>query len=160
MSWGRRPRMLWIVLGLAVGILLGALVVRRPAQPLTAERLAEAREKWRSAAVTDYSLEIRTEGSAGALHEVEVRRGEVTAMTIGGAPASKSAWQYWSVDGLFGFLETELANAVDARRTYGVEPDSVVLRARFDRDHGAPELFLRHVMGTRQSIEWEITRFE
>ncbi|MCZ6506892.1 MAG: hypothetical protein O7A04_02415, partial [Acidobacteria bacterium] len=75
-------------------------------------------------------------------------------------PASKSAWQYWSVDGLFGFLETELANAADARRTYGVEPDSVVLRARFDRDHGAPVLFLRHGMGTRQSIEWEITRFE
>ena len=41
---------------------LFSLFAAAAAQPLTAERLAEAREKWRSAAVTHYFLEIRTEG--------------------------------------------------------------------------------------------------
>ena len=156
-----RPRWSWIVLGLALGVAVALLLfVREPGRGLDDEALAEARARWSRSGPASYSLEIETGGSMEAAHRMEVRDGEVVAMTTNGVEAARSAWEYWSVDGLFAFLETEIANAADPKRAYGVEPGQVVLRVRFDADYGYPEFFLRHVMGRQRGIEWRVTSFE
>jgi hypothetical protein len=156
----RRPPWFWIAGGLALGIVVTLLVfVREPGSTLTREGLAAARARWRAAAPADYDLDVATGGVTGARHHVEVRGGEVVGMTTGAAEASRSAWEYWSVEGLFGFLDAELANAEDPR-AYGGDAGEVVLRVRFDPRYGYPAYFLRHVMGKKLSIEWKVTAFE
>ncbi len=157
---GRAPRPWWLVLGLAVGLLGGWLVAGRGPGPLTAEELAMARDRWRETGPASYLLEIETRGAAGARQLVEVRDGEVVRMTTGGVEASRDAWRYWTVEALFSFLDTELANAAAAERTYGAPAGSVVLKARFDGRWGYPERFLRHVLGRRDSVEWRVLRLE
>jgi hypothetical protein len=157
---GRRPRPWWLATGLGLGLLGGWLVAGRGPEPLTAERLEAARRQWAERGPASYLLEIETLGAAGALQVVEVREGEVVRMTTGGAEASRDAWSYWTVEALFSFLDTELANAAAAERTYGVPPGSVVLKARFDEASGLPERFLRHVLGRRESVEWRVRSFQ
>lgn len=123
---------------------------------LVVDDLREARELWRRRGPTSYTLVIETRGAAGSRSVVEVRDGEVVSMQTGERPASRTAWPYWSVEGLFDFLDSELRNAAAARQTYGAEPEQVVLKASFDDELGYPRRFLRHVLGSRNSVEWEV----
>ncbi|MEZ5332459.1 MAG: DUF6174 domain-containing protein [Thermoanaerobaculia bacterium] len=150
-------RTLWIVSALAVGLLAGWWVAGRSSgSDLTREDLEAARQLWESAGPASYTLVIETRGATGKRSIVEVRDGEVISMETGGKPASRSAWAYWTVDGLFDFLDTELRNAAAAEQTYGASPDQVVLQARFDDRLGYPRRFLRHVLGTRNGVEWVV----
>ena len=155
-----RRRLLWSVLGLTLGLVIGFLVLREPSETLTTDRLDEARRRWQQEGPVSYVLEVETKGAVGATHRIVVREGEVVEMTTGGRDASRSAWEYWSVEGLFDFLATELANASDPRQAYGSGVSEVILRARFDPDMGFPSHFLRHVLGRQQSIEWNVIGFE
>lgn len=155
-----RRRLLWSVLGLTLGLVIGFLVLREPSETLTADRLDEARRRWQQEGPVSYVLEVETKGAVGATHRIVVREGEVVEMTTGGRDASRSAWEYWSVEGLFDFLATELANASDPRQAYGSGVSEVILRARFDPDLGFPSHFLRHILGRQQSIEWNVIGFE
>jgi len=142
---------------LALGLAAGAgvfLLLREPSVELTAERLAAAERRWAERGPRDYRLEIEVRGAAAARHVVVVRDGSVTGMTTGGYAAAPSAWPYWSVEGLFRFLGTELENARRPGPAYGVEAGSVVARVRFDAATGYPVFFLRHVMGARRGVEW------
>jgi len=150
-------RTLWIASGLLVGLLAGWWVAgRAQGGDLVGDDLREARDLWRRRGPDSYTLVIETRGAAGSRSVVEVRDGEVVSMQTGERPATRSAWSYWSVEGLFDFLESELRNAAAARQTYGAEPERVVLKASFDRELGYPRRFLRHVLGTRNSVEWEV----
>lgn len=151
----------WIALGLALGLAAGLLLARKPGAPLTPERLAEARARWQAHRPVDYELEIQMRGAVRDLRRIEVRDGEVVEMTTGGAPVPREAWSYWTVDGLFEFLEDELDNASRPAEAYGVDdPRRVVVRVAFDRRWGYPSFFLRHVLGRGQSVEWTVTSFE
>lgn len=150
-------RVLWIASGLAVGLLAGWWVAGRSGgRDLTAGDLEAARELWREAGPASYRLVIETKGATGKRSVIEVRDGEVVSMETGGAPATRSAWRYWSVDGLFDFLDTELRNAAAARQTYDAAPEQVVLKVSFDDRLGYPRRFLRHVLGTQNSVEWQV----
>jgi hypothetical protein len=157
----RTPRWRWIATGLALGVIAALFYsLHEPGDSLTREGLAGARDRWQSQAPPSYKLEVTTGGATGARQSIVVRNGRVVSMTAAGAEAARSAWQYWSVDGLFGFLDTELTNAEHPHQAYGVGSGEVVLRVRFDPHWGYPEYFLRHVMGKKLSIEWRITAFE
>lgn len=129
---------------------------RSGGRELTREDLEAARERWSRSGPASYTLVIETRGATGKRSVVEVRDGDVVSMETGGRPASRTAWEYWTVDGLFDFLDTELRNAAAAEQTYGASPDQVVLQARFDDELGYPRRFLRHVLGTRNGIEWVV----
>ena len=86
-----------------------------------------------------------------------VRDGRVVSMTAGGVEVPESAWEYWSVDGLFDVLATEVANA--ASPNPGLGGREVALLARFDPTWGYPKFFYRHIMGTSNDIEWEVVSF-
>lgn len=155
MPWGL------VFLGLALGV--GAVVLwglREPSKPLDRAALATARSLWSERAPRSYVLELETEGAMSGRHRIEVLDGEVAGMTTGGTAATPSAWTYWTVDGLFAMMEAELDNAASPRAAYGVDAGEVVLRARFDPEWGYPDFFLRHVMGSRQGVEWRVVRFE
>lgn len=148
-------------MGIGLGLVVGLLLARKPGATLTAQDLAAARARWEEQGPASYALEIEMKGAVNDTRRIEVHDGEVAAMTSGGAPVPRSAWSYWTVEGLFGFLEDELNNAARPRETYGVDdPHQVVLRADFDRRWGYPAFFLRHVLGKGQSTEWTVTRFE
>lgn len=152
----RRPA--WLIAAFVLGAAGGLLLLgRKPARPLTAERLAEARATWEAEAPSSYTLELAVSGALNETHTVVVRSGRVVSMTTGGNEAPESAWQYWSVEGLFDTLRTELGNAADPRRVWGA--DRVALLARFDPSWGYPTFFYRHIMGSLNDIEWEVTRF-
>lgn len=154
-------RMRWLALGAALGLAAGLyFTLRQPAEALTSERLERARARWTAAGPRSYTLELELAGVLRDRRRIEVREGAVVAMTTGGVEVPRQAWDYWTVDGLFAFLETELANAASPERAYGVsDPSRVVLRARFDPDLGYPEFFLRHVMGSRRDTSWTVVAF-
>jgi hypothetical protein len=160
MEKNNRRRLLWSILGLTLGLAIGFLVLREPSETRTTGRLDKARRKWEQRGPASYVLEVETRGAVGATHRIVVRQGEVVEMTTGGSLATRSAWQYWSVEGLFDFLATELGNASNPRQAYGSGVSEVILRARFDPDLGFPSYFLRHILGRQQSIEWNVIRFE
>jgi Family of unknown function (DUF6174) len=151
----------WLAVGLAIGGVVGLTIARKPGGALTAERLAEARARWAAAGPKSYTLELQLRGAVEDERHIVVRDSKVVEMTTGGAPVPEAAWSYWTVEGMFGFLDEELRNAAHPKRTYGVDdPRRVVLRAAFDRRRGYPSFFLRHVLGSQQSVEWTVTRFQ
>lgn len=152
----RRP--VWLIAAFVLGAAAGLLLLgRKPAKPLTSERLAAATATWEADGAPSYTMELEVRGALNETHTVVVRGGQVVSMTIGDNEAPESSWPYWSVEGLFDTLRTELANAADPRRTMGA--DRVALLARFDSSRGYPSFFYRHIMGSLNDIEWEVTRF-
>lgn len=160
----RTPRrLLWGASALVVGLLVGWVATSRRGggEPLTPETLARARATWEASGISDYEFELELSGALEDTRVIRVRRGKVVSMEAGGAAVPESAWPYWSIDGLFDAMSEELANLAQPARVFGVDdPARVHLQAEFDRDHGYPRFFLRHVMGTQRSVEWRVVRFE
>ena len=147
-----------IVAALA-GALLLTLIERE--EPLSLEHLRQARLLWEETRPPDYTLELEVRGVVQDDRRIQVRSGEVVGMTVNGVEASVSAWDYWTVEGLFEFLSTELGNAVAQGRTYGVtSAREVSLRARFDPRWGYPAYFSRRVQGGLVDTEWAVVGFE
>ena len=151
-----------MVLALSGGLLLGLLLFRSSAPPqLTAGELAAARSQWEEKGPSSYTFELQMGGALDDRRRIEVRDGVVAEMTSDGHPTAESSWEHWSIDAMFGFLETELRNASDPEKTLGVaDASQVVLRAEFDPELGYPSYFFRHLLGRQQSTEWEVVRFE
>ena len=151
-----------MVLALTGGLLLGLLLFRSSAPPeLTATELADARSRWEEKGPSSYAFELQMGGALDDRRRIEVRDDVVTEMTSDGRLAAESSWEHWSIDAMFGFLETELRNASDPKKTLGVaDASQVVLRADFDPELGYPSYFFRHLLGRQQSTQWEVVRFE
>jgi hypothetical protein len=130
----------------------------RAGEPLTRERLEEARARWAAHGPKSYALDVDVRGLR---YRIEVKDGAVVAMTTDGNPVAPSAAEYWSVEGMFRFLSQELSNLQRPEAAYGVsDPEDVVLRAEFEAKTGYPARFLRHVLGQDRSIEWQVRSLE
>ncbi len=151
----RRPA--WLLAALVLGAAAGLLLLGRDrAEELTAERLEEARALWLSRAPDSYRLELEMRGALNETRTIVVRGGRVVSMIAGGVEAPEASWEYWSVEGLFDVLATEVRNAADPRTLGG---GRVALLARFDPAWGYPSYFYRHLMGSLNDIEWEVVGF-
>ena len=156
--WGR---LVPFLLGGVAGAAILFFLLRSPGEELTREGLAAARAVWKGRQIFNYRLTVDIEGAQHGLHEITVRDGSVVSMTTEGAAVPRAVWEYWTVEGMFRFLEDELAAREDPEPVHGVQdPGHVVLRARFDPDRGYPRTFFRHVMGRGAAIRWEIRQFE
>lgn len=153
----------FFLLGLAcaiVAVVALVLSLRGAGDPLTEKALAAARKRWAEHGPSDYTLEIDRGGAQQDHCHIEVKGGVVTSMTVDGEPVGERVRTQWSVEGIFVFLAEELANREHPDAAFGVsDPDEVVLRASFDPEYGYPRRFLRHVIGQRQSVEWDIVEF-
>jgi hypothetical protein len=153
-----RTALLGVAAGTAAGALTLLVLFRKEGEPLTAGGLDAAEARWREAGPRDYDLAVSVRGAQSGEHRIEVRGGRVVAMTTGGAPVDPRVWPYWSVEGLFRFLRDELGARDRAREAHDAEGSAqVVLRVAFDGKLGYPRRFLRHVLGGRPGIEWEVT---
>lgn len=147
------------LIAIAGAILLAAL--RESTEPLTPESLEAAEALWRANGPRSYRLDVEIGGAQEGRHDIRVREGRVEAMTTDGRPVPESAWDHWSVEGMFRQLRQELAMARDPRKPHGAaDPASILLRVRFDRDLGAPRYFLRHVSGRATGAWWRILALE
>lgn len=152
----RRSTWIPLALGLLAAAAVTALLLaqRSGNQELTREALEQARSRWREQGPKNYSLGVRVSGIQQGDHRIVVVGREVTEMTTGGAPVRESARHFWSVDGMFEFLDEELRQA---ERATGSD---IILQAAFDEDLGYPRRFLRHVVGQTRDIEWGVYSFE
>ncbi|MHC4136968.1 MAG: DUF6174 domain-containing protein [Planctomycetota bacterium] len=159
----RRPRGKGFWLALLIAVVATAVTLafwyRQPGEPLTEELLAAARARWQERGLCAYDLEVSVSGAQEGEHKIEVRDGRVTKMTTGGAAVREGAWEYWSVEGMFRFLQSELSNREGAGEAFGADTADVELRVVFDDSYGYPAHFLRHVMGRPKSVEWRVRSF-
>ncbi|HEX4129715.1 MAG TPA: DUF6174 domain-containing protein [Pirellulales bacterium] len=157
------------VLAIAAGSLLGLtataiavfLLLRNPTPALSRAALDEATERWRRAGVRDYDLDVEILGRQPGLVHLEVRAGNVTAMTRDGrTPGQRRTWEAWTVDNQLATIGDELDHAAEPVRGFGAPPGSqVVQRAAFDPQLGYPRDYQRSVLGTPLEVEWRVTNF-
>lgn len=143
-------------------LLLIALLGRDPLPRLTRESLDAAVARWQTAGPANYDVDLMLSGAqTGNLH-IEVRDGEVTAMTRDGrATVERRTWDFWSVPNQMAMMEEDLSAAEsDPQRAFGVaDRGQVVLQAEFDPQLGYPRRYRRQVLGTSNTIEWRVTQF-
>ena len=131
-------------------------------QPLTAEALTQAENKWRTRGPESYRIVIEMSGDrvqAGRF-EVAVRGGEVVDLKRNGLVIGPTAGQDYSMDGLFHMLEQELGLAEHPASLGAPEGYSVYLNARFDEMTGRLIRYRRVVGGTSNSIEVNVVEFK
>jgi uncharacterized protein DUF6174 len=160
-----RSVLLGVVMGSAIGLAgmislvvflnRGQLPIMQPAE------LKAAEQRWRDRGPASYTMDL--EGSfdiKGHMH-VEVRNGEVTAMSLDGRPSPPRIWNLWSANGLFDFIETDLKRNTDAvHHEGGPLPEPVLQQAVFDPELGLPRAYQRTELASGQSGGWTIVKFE
>lgn len=157
LAWG-------MVLGCGLGVLvaIGVAVWFNRGQPAIMQPaeldLAEAR--WRQHGSADYDLDLDASlGLAGKMH-VEVRQGEVIAVTLNDQPTRRHLWDYWSVPGLFEVMRLDRdRNLAAAQEPAGTPAEPVLQQAVFDPRNGLPLEYRRSDQTSGQTGGWRITRF-
>ena len=165
-SYSRRSRRIILLLFLAaLGCIVGAafllrMLVAQRIPELTEAELEEAQALWDSAGPAGYEMDLEIlQGRPGTVH-IEVRNGEITAMTRDGRTPAEHTWRYWSVPGLFETVERELEMAEDPVHEVGAAAGTRwQLRCEFDPAYGFPRRFHRHVFGGGQEVYWRVTSF-
>jgi hypothetical protein len=157
-----------VMLGVAIGSVVGllgtigvAIYMNRGQLPIMhAAELAMAESRWKERGPGGYTMDFEgTFDIKGHMH-VEVRKGEVTAMSLDGRPSQPRLWSQWSVDGLFEFIRTDLKRNVEAENHVGGSlPQPVLQQAEFDPDLGFPRAYQRTELATGQSGGWRIVSF-
>ena len=130
-------------------------------QPLTAEVLTQAENKWRGHRPEFYRIVIEMSGDRvqNGRFEVAVRGGQVVDLKRNGLVV-RAAGQDYSMDGLFHMLEQELGLAEHPASLGAPEGYSVYLNARFDEMTGRLIRYRRVVGGTSNSIEVNVVEFK
>ncbi len=112
----RPSRLRNYAIGMALGSAIAivgtiAIVVSMRAKelpPITFEILDAAVSRWSANGPADYDMDIEQSGVNPALYHVEVRHGNVVAMTMNNRPTPPHTWDDWSVPGLFTIIRRDL----------------------------------------------------
>lgn len=166
-STGRRkiPLIVWLAtafVGVIVGIavLLQTFVARR-LPDLTPESLEAAEARWDERGPANYNMDFEISGAQPGVVHVEVRNGEVVAMSRDGiTPRQPRTWVYWSVPGRFDEIARELELAEDPEHEMNAATGTrVLLRCDFDPEFGYPRAFHRMIFGGGPEVYWRVTSF-
>ena len=151
-----RRNLIVAVCGFLLGLLAAFFYFREPTIPLTQSALAQARQRWKEAAIRAYRATYRMHGS---LYEVDVRDGLVVGFTVNGQTPSVAQPGAYSIDGLFDTLQAELENIHDPSIPLGMPPGNVVARVRFDDHLGYPQRYIRGGTGPSRGSSLEMLEF-
>ena len=167
----RNGRLRALVVGAGLGLVVAALVGlafafwigRNPLPLITRDDLEAAIERWEQHGPASYDIDLMVDGAwPGPVH-VEVRDGEVTAMTRNGVtPSQQRTWVYWTVPELFETIRTDFDSS-EADQPFGAPAGSeTTMRAEFDPELGYPKKYQRQVLVRAHNldVQWEVTRFE
>ena len=163
---GRSRRVLLLLFFAAVSCIVGAAVLLRMfvvqrIPELNGEELEEAQKLWDRAGPEGYEMDLEIlRGRPGIVH-IEVRNGEIIAMTRDGRTPPQNTWWYSSVPGLFEQLERELEMSEDPEHEMGAAAGTRwQLRCEFESAYGYPRRFHRYVSGGGQEVYWRVTSFD
>jgi Family of unknown function (DUF6174) len=128
---------------------------------LTEARLDAAAELWEQQAPANYDMDLEIRGAQPGVVHVEVRGGDVTAMTRDGISPPPRTWDVWTVAGQFDTLERELVLAEDPQHEMDVAAGTQLqLRCEFDPRYGFPRHYHRYATGGAPEVFWRVTKFE
>jgi Family of unknown function (DUF6174) len=151
----------WVIGTVVVVLILLQVFFVQRIPPLSESRLAAAEELWRQTGPAGYDMEIEIGGAQPGSVHIEVRGGEVAAMTRDGRSPAKHTWVYWSVPGRFEELDRELELAADPMHEMQAEAGTrLELRCEFDPKYGFPKQYHRVVYGGGPEVYWHVTSFE
>ena len=162
----RRLRRIAISIGCIVAGIVGGLLVfgltsmRRPPPAMRAGDFEGAMERWEANGPADYEMTVEVSGRQSGTIQVVVKRGEPVSVRREGKPVAEHTWQYWTVEGLFEIIRTDLEGLDQRERAFGTEDISqLVQQAEFHAELGYPRRYRRAVLTTGDAIEWEVTEF-
>lgn len=150
-----------IVLGAVGGLVVFALTsVRRPPPAMSAADFEAAVARWEANRPANYEIGIEVQGRQSGRMHVVVKDHEPVSVRRGDAPVAEHTWEYWTVEGLFEIIRTDLEGLDQPERAFGT-PDvsQLVQQAEFDAELGYPRRYRRAVLTTGDAIEWEIVSF-
>lgn len=160
----------WFLGGITLGLIGVGVAWRIKSEkdrmpPLASDDWQQARDRWTSADVKNYDVEVVVTGRQAATYAVQVRDGQVfNATRDGQALPQKRTWSTWTVDGMFETIARDL-DSVERHAQGRAVPGTpnLQLRALFDPQLGYPQRYLRTEMvrlGTNPEVSWRVTRFE
>jgi Family of unknown function (DUF6174) len=158
-------RGLWIAIGIVAlavaAVLIGVKLLVNPMPALTEARLVEAEELWQRAGPATYDMDLEIRGAQPGQVHIEVRNGEVTAMTRDGHTPPQRTWDTWTVPGQFETLDRELVIAEDPEHEMQAQAGTQFrVRAEFDPQYGYPRRYHRYVSGGGPEVFWQVTEFQ
>ena len=161
------------IAAVVMAVFVAVPYLRGRTEPVTRDRLAAARERWRSANVTSYDLDLETTGSQTGLYHVEVRAGQLAKITRNGQPMNPAEGDYWIVDGWFQAIEEDLENAEKPTTDDAASRCEFWLRVRYHTTLGYPLRYIRQqkqpsrrtatgyeVAGSSQGVEMRVLRLD
>jgi len=131
-------------------------------ETLTPADLGAAKNMWQQNGFQSYALTLEITGDKieTGLFEIEVNKGEITKATRNGDNLATTDG-FYTIDGIFVFLENELELGNDPARYFGAAPGSrIYMRAHFDPQLGYPTRYLRAVTDTKHNIKVEVKSFK
>jgi hypothetical protein len=158
------------VIGIAGILALLALLRRESLPPITIVDVNAAAARWTDHGPSDYDMDLEQTGvNPGQIH-VEVRRGQVTAMTLNGHPTRQHLWDDWSVPGIFAIIRRDVEvcmpdlnarvqqkAAADSQNLEGSVPP-ILPRGLFDSHDGHPIQYHR-ITPTGADANWRVVQF-
>jgi hypothetical protein len=150
-----------IALGIIGGLVVFALTtVRRPPPAMSAADFEAAVARWRAQRPESYTMTLDVSGNLQGTMHIVVKKSTPTMVERNGAAIAGHSWSYWTVDGLFAIIRTDLENLDQPERAFGVKDVSqLVQQAEFDPELGYPRRYRRAVRSTGDAIEWDIVEF-
>jgi hypothetical protein len=139
----RRGTLLPFVLGaLLLAALLAVFLLRERTPQLTREIYERQLQTWARAGWTDYelALSVALAGADEKRYRLTVRDNEVVSFEIDGV--TLRGGDAYTIFGLFDMLERELELAAEDSQQQGA-PANADVRARFNAEHGYPEVLIR-----------------
>jgi len=154
-------------------VIVGVPLVRGRTEPVARDRLIAARERWKSANIISYDMDLETTGAQTGLYHIEVRDGQLAKITRNGQEMHPSERDYWTVDGWFQAIEDDLENS---EKPSGDDPATRCefwLRVRYHATLGYPQRYLRQqkqpsrrtatgyeTPAASQGVEMRVLKFE
>jgi hypothetical protein len=151
-----------IVLGIVGGLVVfGLTSMRRPPPAMTSDAFEGAVARWEAKRPADYEMTVEVSGRQSGTMQVVVKDHEPVTVRREGTPVPMHTWEYWTVEGLFEIIRTDLAGLDQPERAFGTNDVSqLVQQAEFDLELGYPRRYRRAVLATGDAIEWEIEEFK
>jgi len=174
----RRSTLRSVAVGIVTGCLLAiagivALVALSRRESLPVIHLTDvdaAAQRWADNGPADYDLDLEQTGVNPGMIHVEVRRGQVTAMTLNGYPTRQHLWDDWSVPGILAIIRRDVEvcmpdlNAKAQRKAAAESPSGaadvppILPRGLFDPHDGHP-LEYHRITPTGADANWRVTKF-
>lgn len=146
----------------AVTVAVGIVWLRSGDEIMTAARLNEAEELWRTTGPSDYDIKVETFGPRAAVYRAQIRNHQAVAAFIDDRPIqSLHALDTWSVPGMFDTIQSDIdSQEIVAAGEAVKSTPRVVTWGKFHKTWGYPESYRRAQKGAAFESGFRVVKFE